>query len=68
MLPWADVPACAGIDFAVCGGLAVYARGGVPTDHDVDFLIRPQHVDVALTAMREAGLRTERPAEGWLVP
>jgi hypothetical protein len=54
------------IPFVLGGGLAVWARGGPKSEHDVDFMIRPQDADAALEAMEQAGLRTERPPEGWL--
>jgi hypothetical protein len=54
------------IPFVLGGGLAAWARGGPKSQHDVDFMIRPQDADAALDAMDEAGLRTERPPEGWL--
>src|SRR5436190_13985777 len=54
------------IPFVLGGGLAAWARGGPKSEHDVDFMIRPQDADAALDAMEEAGLRTERPPEGWL--
>lgn len=57
----------AGIPFLLAGGLACWARGGPRTEHDVDFLIRPGSAEAALAAMAEAGLRTERPPEEWLV-
>jgi hypothetical protein len=56
-----------GVPFALAGGMAVYARGGHVSDHDVDFLIRERDVEGALTALDRAGLRTERPPEDWLV-
>ena len=56
-----------GVPFALAGSFAVYARGGGPVDHDVDFLIRPADVDKALEGLAEAGYRTEVPPEGWLV-
>jgi hypothetical protein len=56
-----------GIPFALAGGMAVYARGGHPSDHDVDFLIREGDVERALEALARSGLRTERPPEDWLV-
>jgi Uncharacterised nucleotidyltransferase len=56
----------AGIPFALAGGLAVYARGGPPTEHDVDFLVRQEDADRALELLGEAGFRSERPPEGWL--
>ena len=54
------------IPFVLGGGLAAWARGGPKSEHDVDFMIRPQDADAALDAMDEAGLKTERPPEGWL--
>ena len=54
------------IPFVLGGGLAAWARGGPKSEHDVDFMIRPQDADAALDAMEDAGLRTERPPEGWL--
>ena len=56
----------AGIPFALAGGLAVYARGGPPTEHDVDFLIKKEDVDRAVEVLSDAGFRSERPPEGWL--
>ena len=56
-----------GVPFALAGGMAVYARGGHVSEHDVDFLIREQDVEHALPALDASGLRTERPPEGWLV-
>jgi hypothetical protein len=57
----------AGIPFALAGGFAAYARGGMSSDHDVDFLLRPQDVDAALEALAQAGCEIERPPEDWLV-
>ncbi len=54
------------IPFVLAGGLAVYARGGPPTEHDVDFLIREQDAERALSVLTAAGFREERPPEGWL--
>lgn len=55
-----------GIPFALAGGLAVYARGGPETGHDVDFVLRESDADRALELLSEAGFRSERPPEGWL--
>jgi len=55
------------IPFALGGGLAAWARGGPRSEHDVDLLIREQDADAALDAFDQAGMRTERPPEGWLV-
>jgi hypothetical protein len=54
------------IPFVLGGGLAAWARGGPKSEHDVDFMIKPEDADAALDAMEHAGLRTERPPEGWL--
>jgi hypothetical protein len=54
------------IPFLLGGGMAAWARGGPPTDHDVDFLIREEDAERALEALEDAGLRIERPPEGWL--
>jgi hypothetical protein len=55
------------VPFALAGSLAVYARGGGPCDHDVDFLIKQSDAETVLAILAEAGFRTEIPAEGWLV-
>jgi Uncharacterised nucleotidyltransferase len=55
-----------GIPFALAGGLAVYARGGPPTEHDVDFLVREADAERALDALTATGFRVEEPPEGWL--
>jgi hypothetical protein len=55
------------IPFMLGGGLACWARGGPQTDHDVDFFIRPQDAERALSALEEAGMRSEHPAEDWLL-
>ena len=54
------------VPFLLGGGLACWARGGPPTDHDVDFLLRPEHADDGLEALAQAGMETERPPEHWL--
>jgi len=56
-----------GIPFALGGGLAAWARGGPPTEKDIDLLIREEDADNALHALAAIGLTTERPPEGWLV-
>jgi len=57
----------AGIPFVLGGGLACWARGGPKTEHDVDFLLKPEDADRARAALDDAGLRTEKPPEGWLL-
>jgi hypothetical protein len=54
------------VPFALAGGLAVYARGGPPTEHDVDFLIKQEDAERAIELLTSAGFRVERPPEGWL--
>jgi hypothetical protein len=56
----AEVPAL------LAGGLAAWARGGPPTDHDVDFYVYERDGDRALSALAAAGLRVEKPTSGWL--
>jgi hypothetical protein len=57
----------AAVPYLLGGGLACWARGGPPTEHDVDFFVRLEHAEAALEALVEAGLRPERPPEGWLL-
>ena len=55
------------VPFLLGGSLASWARGGPETRHDLDLMIKPADVDRALAALEEAGMRTERPPEDWLV-
>jgi hypothetical protein len=55
------------IPFALGGSLAAWARGGPESSKDLDFMIRVEDTDRALDALAAAGLRPERPPEGWLV-
>jgi hypothetical protein len=55
------------VPFLLGGGLACWARGGPPTDHDVDFLVRPEHAESGLAALAQAGMKTEEPPEHWLL-
>lgn len=57
----------AGIRFALAGGMASWARGGVKGDHDCDFIIRPADVDAAARTLESAGMKIERPPEAWLL-
>lgn len=57
----------AGVPFAVAGGAAAYARGGLPPEHDIDFVVRPGDVPAATAALAGAGLRLVDPPEDWLV-
>jgi Uncharacterised nucleotidyltransferase len=56
----------AGIEVMLGGGLAIWARGGPHTDHDVDLYLRRRDVERALDALVEDGMRGERPPEDWL--
>lgn len=54
------------VPFALAGGLACWARGGPETEHDIDYVVRPEDAQRGLDALQEAGFRTEKPAENWL--
>jgi len=56
----------AGVPFLVAGGVASWVRGGPATDHDLDFVIKPEDAERALATLVDAGLRPERPPEEWL--
>jgi predicted nucleotidyltransferase len=55
------------VPFALAGGLAAWAHGGPPTEHDIDLLVREEDAENALATLRDAGLRIETPPEGWLL-
>jgi|SRR5438132_3752857 len=55
------------VPFVLGGGLACWARGGPKTEHDIDFLVRPEDAKRAQQALAQAGMRTENPPEGWLL-
>jgi hypothetical protein len=54
------------VPFMLAGGLASWARGGPPTEHDVDFMLKPDDADVACKALEAAGFVIEQPPESWL--
>jgi predicted nucleotidyltransferase len=54
------------VPFALGGGIAIWARGGPETEHDLDFFLKPEDAERALQALTEAGFRPEKPPEGWL--
>ncbi len=56
----------ADIPFLLAGSLAVWARGGPETRHDLDFVIKPEDADRALAVLADAGMRPETPPEEWL--
>jgi predicted nucleotidyltransferase len=57
----------AGVPFVLGGGLACWARGAPKTEHDVDFLVKPEDAERAQEALAHAGMRAETPPEGWLL-
>jgi hypothetical protein len=57
----ANVPAMLG------GGMATWARGGPPTDNDVDFYLREEDAPRALEALTAEGMDVSVPPEGWLL-
>jgi hypothetical protein len=56
----------AGLPFLLGGSLASWARGGPETRHDLDLMLKPEDADEALEVLAAAGMRPERPPEGWL--
>jgi Uncharacterised nucleotidyltransferase len=57
----------ADIPHALGGGLACWARGGPQTEHDVDFVVKPEDAERAQAALGDAGFRPETPPEPWLL-
>jgi predicted nucleotidyltransferase len=56
----------ADVRFVLGGGLAIWARGGPETEHDIDFFVKRDDAERAVKALEQAGFRTEDPPEGWL--
>jgi predicted nucleotidyltransferase len=54
------------LPFLLAGSLAVWARGGPETRHDLDFVLKQADADRALEVLADAGMRPERPPEEWL--
>jgi len=54
------------VPFLLGGGLAVWARGGPPTGHDLDLMVKPKDAERALDVLEQAGMRPEKPPERWL--
>jgi hypothetical protein len=54
------------LPFLLAGSLAVWARGGPETRHDLDFVLRPDDAQRALEVLEAAGMRPEKPPEEWL--
>ena len=57
----------ANVEYMLGGGLAAWARGGPPTEHDVDFFVRPKDAERALDALVAAGMKADPPPEHWLL-
>ena len=55
------------IPFLLAGSLAVWAQGGPEKRKDLDFVVKPEDAERALAALEAAGMRPERPPEGWLL-
>src|SRR4051794_17839603 len=56
----AEVPTLLG------GSLAIWARGGPETRHDLDFMVKPADAERALQALVDVGMKPERRPEGCL--
>lgn len=54
------------VPYVLGGGLAIWARGGPESDHDLDFMVKEEDAARALQALVDAGMRPEKPPEGWL--
>jgi Uncharacterised nucleotidyltransferase len=57
----------AGVPFMLGGALAAWVRGGPESDHDLDYMVRPNDAERALEALVAAGFRPDRPPEDWLL-
>jgi hypothetical protein len=57
----------AGIPFVLAGGMAAWARGGFGTDHDLDYIVKPEDAERALAVLVDHGFREDRPPEEWLL-
>ena len=55
------------VPYVLGGGLAAWARGGPPTEHDVDFFVYERDAERALEALVEAGMKPDQPPEDWLL-
>jgi hypothetical protein len=54
------------VPFALAGSAASWARGAPEPRNDIDFAIREEDSGRAQQALADAGMRIERPPEGWL--
>jgi hypothetical protein len=57
----------AGLEYALAGSVACWARGAPQSRNDLDFLVRPEDAETALEALCAAGMRADRPPEAWLL-
>jgi hypothetical protein len=57
----------AGVPFLLAGSLASWARGGPPSRHDLDVIVKPEDAERALEVLVQHGMRAERPVEEWLL-
>ena len=56
----------ASVPFLLGGSLASWARGGPETRLDLDLMVKSEEAERALEVLADAGMRPERPPEGWL--
>ena len=54
------------IPYLLGGSLAFWAHGGPERRKDLDFMVKPEDAERALEALEAAGMRPEKPPEGWL--
>ncbi len=54
------------IPYLLGGSLAFWAHGGPERRKDLDFMVKSEDADRALEALDAAGMRAEKPPEGWL--
>jgi predicted nucleotidyltransferase len=54
------------VPFLLAGSVAVWARGGPETRHDLDFVVKEEDVERAVEVLADAGMRPEKPPEEWL--
>lgn len=57
----------AGVPYALAGGYAVWARGGVESTHDVDFIVDETQASAAAALLEENGFDHVECPEDWLL-
>lgn len=55
------------IPYVLGGGMGCWAYGGPPSSKDLDLMVKAEDAERALRALEAAGMRSERPAEQWLL-